>query len=141
MTVTLRGISDETAKRTASTLKSKSSLIKKSIQTDAEIECSHENRALTLPFFPATLNVDCISAYIMFSVKLAEFTGKLNRASSRVKPHDNEKYAMRCFLLRLGFIGDESKSARKTLLNHLSGDAAFKSSVRPQRNCALCTDS
>ena len=41
-------------------------------------------------------------------------------------PVDNEKYAFRCFLLRLGFIGDEFKAARKILLRNLSGSSAFR---------------
>lgn len=43
------------------------------------------------------------------------------------KPTDNEKYAFRCFLLRLGFIGVEYKEARKILLRNLTGSSAFKS--------------
>ena len=40
---------------------------------------------------------------------------------------DNEKYAFRCFLLRLGFIGSEYKTQRKILLRNLTGSSAFKS--------------
>ena len=39
---------------------------------------------------------------------------------------DNDKYAFRCFLLRLGFIGDEYKIARKVLLRYLTGNSAFR---------------
>ena len=39
---------------------------------------------------------------------------------------DNEKYAFRCFLLRLGFIGEEFKQSRKILLSNLDGSSAFK---------------
>ena len=39
---------------------------------------------------------------------------------------DNDKYAFRCFLLRLGFIGDEYKIARKVLLRNLTGNSAFR---------------
>ena len=39
---------------------------------------------------------------------------------------DNDKYAFRCFLLRLGFIGDEYKIARKALLRNLAGNSAFR---------------
>ena len=38
----------------------------------------------------------------------------------------NEKYTFRCFLLRLGFIGDEFKMDRKILLENLSGSSAFR---------------
>ena len=48
------------------------------------------------------------------------------RVNAREKNTDNEKYAFRCFLLRLGFIGDEYKSARKILLRNLVGSSAFK---------------
>ena len=40
---------------------------------------------------------------------------------------DNEKYAFRCFLLKLGFIGDEYKQDRKILLRNFEGSSAFKS--------------
>ncbi len=39
---------------------------------------------------------------------------------------ENENYAFRCFLLRLGFIGDEYKAARKILLRNLTGSSAWK---------------
>ncbi len=39
---------------------------------------------------------------------------------------DNEKYAFRCFLLRLGFIGSEYKAERKILLKNLCGSSTFK---------------
>ena len=42
------------------------------------------------------------------------------------KPVENEKYAFRCFLLRLGFIGSEYKAERKILLKNLTGSSAFK---------------
>ena len=42
------------------------------------------------------------------------------------KEVENEKYAFRCFLLRLGFIGDDSKVARRILLQNLSGNSAFR---------------
>ena len=51
---------------------------------------------------------------------------KQKRITTKEKPVDNEKYAFRCFLIRLGFIGAEYKSARKILLKNLSGSSAFK---------------
>ena len=48
------------------------------------------------------------------------------RITAKEKEVDNEKYAFRCFLLRLGFIGDEHKVTRKILLRNLSGSSAFK---------------
>ena len=48
------------------------------------------------------------------------------RINAKEKEVDNEKYAFRCFLLRLGFIGDEFKAERKILLRNLTGSSAFK---------------
>ena len=49
------------------------------------------------------------------------------RITAKEKPVGNEKYAFRCFLLRLGFIGNAYKADRKILLRNLSGSSAFKS--------------
>ena len=49
-----------------------------------------------------------------------------NRITAIEKEVENEKYAFRCFLLRLGFIGEQYKKERKILLQNLSGSAAFK---------------
>jgi hypothetical protein len=45
---------------------------------------------------------------------------------------ENPKYSFRCFLLGLGFIGDEYKAARKILLKNLDGSAAFKSGSKQE---------
>ena len=47
------------------------------------------------------------------------------RVTATEKEVDSEKYAFRGFLLRLGFIGADSKEQRKHLLKNLSGSAAF----------------
>ena len=48
-------------------------------------------------------------------------------ASPKPQQNENPKYAMRTWLLRLGFIGDEFKTARELLTKCLDGDAAFRS--------------
>ena len=47
------------------------------------------------------------------------------RVTATEKEVESEKYAFRGFLLRLGFIGADSKALRKTLMKNLSGSAAF----------------
>ena len=54
------------------------------------------------------------------------------RVSAKEKEVDNEKYAFRCFLLRLGFIGNEYKTERKILMKNLSGSAAFKNQKKEE---------
>lgn len=63
------------------------------------------------------------AAYLLEQAcKMAESTGK-----SRMKPCDmtNPKFQMRSWLLRLGFIGEQFERPRRTLMDGLSGDAAF----------------
>ena len=52
------------------------------------------------------------------------------RITAKEKPVDNDKYAFRCFLLRLGFIGEDYKTERKILLRNLSGSSAFKNGAK-----------
>lgn len=52
------------------------------------------------------------------------------RIIAKEKPVDNDKYAFRCFLLRLGFIGEDYKAERKILLRNLSGSSAFKGGAK-----------
>ena len=69
---------------------------------------------------------DAVNAYTEFISKLCELAIKLKRVSLTDKEVENEKYAFRCFLLRLGFIGDDSKTARRILIQNLSGNSAFR---------------
>jgi hypothetical protein len=48
---------------------------------------------------------------------------------------DNEKFAFRVFLIRLGFVGDDYKNARKILLRNLTGNSAFKNG-RPEKDAS-----
>ena len=47
-------------------------------------------------------------------------------ASPKPQQNENPKYAMRTWLLRLGFIGEEFKTAREILTKRLAGDTAFR---------------
>ena len=57
---------------------------------------------------------------------LCEFAKNQKRINNKPDTSDNPKYTMRCYLLRLGMIGAEYKSARKVLLRNLSGSSAFR---------------
>ena len=52
------------------------------------------------------------------------------RVTAKEKEVDNVKYAFQCFLLRLGFIGDEYKQNRKILMRNLTGSSAFKNGTK-----------
>lgn len=81
---------------------------------------------VSFPWFSEMPTPEELSAYEMFICKLCEMAGNQKRITAKEKAVDNEKYAFRCFLLRLGFIGAEHKQTRKILLRNLTGSSAFK---------------
>lgn len=80
------------------------------------------------------INPDEAISYTKFIEALCKMTMKQKRINATEKPVTNEKYAFRCFLLRLGFIGDEFKADRKVLLKNLSGSSAFKDGAKKEGN-------
>ena len=67
-----------------------------------------------------------LKSFIQLSLALSQMAKEVKTASPNVQVTDNKKYAMRCWLLRLGFIGEEFATAREILTKNLSGDAAFR---------------
>ena len=102
----------------------KAALIKKALGTeDIRIEVKEDKVAF--PWFNAP-DPDHAAAYTKFIAALCEMSRNAKRVTAKEKEVENEKYAFRCFLLRLGFIGIEYKKDRKILLENLSGSSAFK---------------
>ena len=103
----------------------KQTLLQRAFQTDStEIEIIEEK--INFAWFPYTEDGDEIAAYTQFISRLCDMAKDAKRVSSKPTETDNDKYAFRCFLLRLGFIGNEYKTARKILLRNLTGNSAFK---------------
>lgn len=121
-----KDISDAALENLRLLVASKELLIKKVLGANAlPIEVTDE--AVSFPWFAGFPQPEEISAYAHFTGKLIGMAKTQKRVTAKEKETDNEKYAFRCFLLRLGFIGDEYKAARKILLRNLSGSGAFKS--------------
>ena len=105
-------------------LDAKANLIRKALGiTDLRIEVLEDHVAF--PWF-SQADSDSAAAYTHFISALCEMSRNAKRVTATEKPVDNEKYAFRCFLLRLGFIGSEYKAERKILLKNLTGSSAFK---------------
>lgn len=81
---------------------------------------------VSFDWFQFTANPDEVSAYTEFVSRLCDLARKVKRVIPTATENDNDKYAFRCFLLRLGFISDEYKKARKVLLKNLIGNSAFR---------------
>ena len=110
-------------------VESKSSLIKKAIGTDS-IPIIADEETISFPWFHGEHDSDAVKAYTHFVTALCEIAKNQQRINSIEKEIENEKYAFRCFLLRLGFIGAEFKAERKILLKNLSGSSAFKGGAK-----------
>lgn len=110
-------------------LDAKGSLIKKALGIEATPIEVGEDR-ISFPWFEEGLDTDEVKAYSHFIAALCEMSTNQKRINATEKAVDNEKYAFRCFLLRLGFIGNEYKDERKILLRNLSGSSAFKGGAK-----------
>ncbi len=106
-------------------IEGKQTLFKHAFLTE-QLEVVITENQVSFPWFPLVSELDAVNAYTEFISKLCELAIKLKRVSLKDKEVENEKYAFRCFLLRLGFIGDDSKLARRILLQNLSGNSAFR---------------
>ena len=103
----------------------KQTLFQRAFRTDStEIEITEEK--INFTWFPYTADGDEITAYTQFISRLCDMARDAKRVSSKPTETDNDKYAFRCFLLKLGFIGKEYKTARKILLRKLTGNSAFR---------------
>ena len=106
-------------------VKSKETLIKKALGTD-KLPIEQTEDKLRFPWFSGSLTAEEVNAYARFIGALCAMAKNQHRVTATEKPTDNEKYAFRCFLLRLGFIGPEYKEERKVLLSKLTGSSAFR---------------
>ncbi|NBI88440.1 virulence protein [Lachnospiraceae bacterium] len=107
----------------------KAALIKKALAVESlPVEADEEK--VSFPWFADGQDGDAAKAYTHFITALCDMARKQKRVTAKERPADNEKYAFRCFLLRLGFIGEEYKGERKVLLKNLSGNGSFKSGAR-----------
>ncbi len=102
----------------------KETLLKHAIETEslAVNECEE---TVEFPWFTIKQDGDA-DAYAKFITMLCKFAKNLQRVVNKPDASDNEKYAFRCFLLRLGMIGADYKAARKVLLRNLTGSSAFR---------------
>lgn len=117
-------------------LTAKERLIKKALGIDdLDIEVSEDT--ISFPWFTEMPDPETVKAYTHFITALGKMSRDLKRISANEKEVANEKYAFRCFLLRLGFIGNEYKTERKILLKNLSGNSSWKNGA-PEKGVAAC---
>ena len=113
-------------------LEAKGSLIQKALGADRlTVETSEER--VSFPWWDRLPEHEEAQAYMAFIAALCTMAKEAKRVTAREPDAESEKYAFRCFLLRLGFIGAESKVQRKLLLKKLSGSSAFRTAEDAQK--------
>ena len=126
--IPLEGFTEEAIANLEKLIASKASLIQKAIGAET-LPILRTETTLQFPWFSAGLEGDEVSAYVQLICALGTVAKQQKRVTAKEKPVDNEKFAFRVFLIRLGFVGDDYKAARKILLKNLSGNSAFKNST------------
>ena len=84
------------------------------------------NGTIELRGFNSQLHAGKVRAYIVLALALNRQALTQKSASSRKSQEENEKFAMRVYLNRIGFIGYEFKNCREHLYKHLDGNAAWR---------------
>jgi len=106
-------------------LNAKAKLLKKAFNTDT-VGFVIKDGNITFNWLKGDVDPLMIQATMKFVVALVKLISEGQSVKCRERELHSEKYAMRCFLVRLGFIGDEYKQDRKLLVQNLSGSSSFR---------------
>lgn len=109
--------------------KSKGALLQKALGREfrrlAEVALLDRQGMISMPLFPGSLDENEVRSYVQLSQCIADFTAKSKRIQHKENDSPNEKFRLRTWLVRIGFVGEEFKYARKLLTENLSGNSAW----------------
>ncbi len=129
VTVPKDSFSDEAIRNLDNLLVAKGDLMQKALGAET-MAIQEKDGDYVFAWIQHELTPQEATAITHFINAICEMAKTQKRIAPTSKPVENEKYAFRCFLLRLGFIGDEFKADRKVLLQNLSGSTAFKGGAK-----------
>ncbi|ADL53647.1 hypothetical protein [Clostridium cellulovorans] len=124
ISVLKEGFTDEAIDNLFRILESKGRLFSSAFKKQSLVINVKDDK-IEFPWF-SELDPQRVQTYTKFVTAICEMAKNQKRITAKPREDENEKYAFRCFLLRLGFIGDEFKADRKILLENLDGSSAFK---------------
>ena len=110
----------------------KASLKRKALGAD-RLDITVADGKVSFPWWDRMPEPEETQAYMSFLAALCAMAKEAKRVLAKEAEVESEKYAFRCFLLRLGFIGNDSKAARKILLRNLSGHSAFRNKAEEEK--------
>lgn len=123
------GFTPEAEDRLHRIVASKATLLKKALGTDS-LEILKTEDTYQFPWFTLYDIEGEVEAYHRLICAICKMAKEQKRVTAKEQPTDNEKFSMRMFLIRLGFVGKEYKLFRKILLRNLSGNSSWKSGHR-----------
>ena len=127
------GFTPEAKENIRKIVASKKTVLEKALGSDG-LPIVEKDGKITFPWFTLHDIDGEADAYSRLVTAICKMAKEQKRVTATEKPIENEKFTMRLFLIRLGFIGDEYKTARKILLRNLTGNASWKSGHKPERN-------
>lgn len=128
----LRGFTPEKLENLTKLVSAKATLLKAALGAD-ELPIQLTDDTILFPWFSGDIDGEHAQAYTALISLLCKAALAKKRVTAKGKDVEGSlKYAMRCFLLSLGFIGDEYKAARKILLSKLEGNSSWKTDKNPE---------
>ena len=128
----LEGFSPEALDRLQQLLDSKAAIIQKAVDAD-RLGIRLADNKVCFPWWDRMPVPVEISAYAAFLAALGRMAKEAKRVVATEKDVESEKFALRTLLLRMGFIGEETKTHRMVLMRRLSGPAAFPNQAAADR--------
>ena len=126
------GFTPETEENLRRIIASKAPLLKKALETES-LNLVFTDNAIRFQWFTLHGIDGEADAYNRLVTAMCKMAKEQKRVVAKECATDNEKFAMWLFLIRLGFIGDEYKTARRILLRNLTGNSSWRSGHRPER--------
>ena len=117
------GMSAETIANVKKLIAAKAQLIKLALEVD-ELPIEEQEDRLTFTWLPVTAPPEMTNATMHLLAAIIKLAKNLKRVTVTERDTDNPRYTFRCFLLRLGFIGDEYKTVRKYLMQGIPGNGS-----------------
>lgn len=126
------GFTDNAIDNLRKLVDAKAALMRKALEAD-RLDIEVIENTVSFPWWDTLPEPEDTQAYTKFLAALCGMAKEAKRVLAKEIEVESEKYAFRCFLLRLGFIGADSKTERKILLRNLSGHSAFRNKAEEEK--------
>ena len=126
------GFTDSAIENLHKLVNAKATLMQKALEAD-RLDIKTTEDAVSFPWWDTLPEPEKTQAFTAFIAALCKMAKEAKRVTATEKEVESEKYAFRGFLLRLGFIGADSKTERKILLRNLSGHSAFRNKAEEEK--------